>query len=199
MTAPVILSIVPAAGSDEGGDSVVITGAGFTTATAVNFVNPAFDGGLIAAASFTVDSDTQITAVSPAVPVDGTVDVTVTNDVDTSILSSSEGSSADEYAFYQPGSDPVVTAVVPATGPASGGTHVTITGSGFGGSQPGDGVLVTAVQFGGVDAETGQEVMYSDTEITGYVSPPGSGVVDVTVTTPIGTSATSADDEFTYD
>ena len=38
----------------------------------------------------------------------------------------------------------------------------------------------------------------SATSITA-VSPPGTGTVDVTVTTPGGTSATSAADQFTYD
>jgi hypothetical protein len=37
----------------------------------------------------------------------------------------------------------------------------------------------------------------NDTSITA-VSPPGTGVVNVTVTTPLGTSATSAADQFTY-
>jgi IPT/TIG domain len=48
---------------------VVLTGSGFTGTTAVNF-------GPNTAARFTVDSDNQITAVSPAGS--GTVDITVT-------------------------------------------------------------------------------------------------------------------------
>lgn len=38
----------------------------------------------------------------------------------------------------------------------------------------------------------------SDTQITA-TSPAGAGTVDVTVTIPAGTSATSAADQFTYD
>ncbi|WP_040871889.1 IPT/TIG domain-containing protein, partial [Nocardia exalbida] len=49
--------------------TVTLTGTGLTAATAVNF-------GATPAASFTVDSDTQITAVTPAGT--GTVQVTVT-------------------------------------------------------------------------------------------------------------------------
>jgi hypothetical protein len=57
-TRPWIASIVPNSGPSTGGTTVVITGRNFTGATAVRFgANPA--------ASFTVDSDTQITAVSP--------------------------------------------------------------------------------------------------------------------------------------
>ena len=39
--------------------------------------------------------------------------------------------------------------------------------------------------------------MVNDTTITAD-SPAGTGTVDVTVTTPVGTSATSATNEFTY-
>lgn len=56
--APQIFSITPDNGSTAGGNTVVITGAYFTGVTSVTF------GGT--AASFTVDSDSQITATVPA-------------------------------------------------------------------------------------------------------------------------------------
>lgn len=61
---PVVTSIDPETGDAAGGDTVVITGRDFSfvdedDATAVRF-------NAINAASFTVDSDTQITAVTPA-------------------------------------------------------------------------------------------------------------------------------------
>lgn len=56
---PTISSVLPATGGLEGGTTVVIAGTYFTGATAVTF-------GAIPAASFTVDSDSQITAVTPA-------------------------------------------------------------------------------------------------------------------------------------
>lgn len=59
--------ISPASGSTVGGDSITITGSGFVGATEVEF------GGVTA--HMTVDSDTEITAISP--PGSGTVDVTV--------------------------------------------------------------------------------------------------------------------------
>ena len=68
----------------------------------------------------------------------------------------------------------------------AGGTLVTITGSGFTGA--------TAVDFGTI-AGDGLDVV-SDTTITAD-SPAGTGTVDVTVTTPSGTSATSSADQFT--
>jgi hypothetical protein len=86
-----------------------------------------------------------------------------------------------------PATVPVVTGVSPSGGPGAGGTTVTVTGSGFTGA--------TAVAFGTNAAQSFQ--VDSDGQITA-VSPPGSGTVDVRVTTPGGTSAQTPSDEFTY-
>jgi len=56
---PAVLSCVPPYGTTAGGTRVVITGTGFTTATAVTF-----DG--IAAYSFEIISDSRIDAITPA-------------------------------------------------------------------------------------------------------------------------------------
>jgi len=83
---------------------------------------------------------------------------------------------------------PTVSSVSPNTGPIGGGTSVTVTGSGFTGA--------TTVKFGSAAAVSFS--VTSSTTLTA-VSPAGSsGPVDVTVTTPAGTSATSAADTFTY-
>jgi len=55
---PVVLTVAPATGA--AGTPVVITGSSFTQTTKVTF------GGGKAAATFTVDSDTQVTATVPA-------------------------------------------------------------------------------------------------------------------------------------
>ena len=73
--APAVAGVSPSAGAAAGGDSVAITGSGFTGATDVAF-------GAASAASMTVDSDIQITATSPAGS--GTVDITVTTPAGTS-------------------------------------------------------------------------------------------------------------------
>ncbi|HVU26033.1 MAG TPA: choice-of-anchor tandem repeat GloVer-containing protein [Opitutus sp.] len=83
---PAVDSISPTTGTALGGTSVVITGSGFTGATAVKF-------GTVAATGFTVDSDTQITATSPAGT--GTVDVTVVR------LGTSPISPADEFTYFE--------------------------------------------------------------------------------------------------
>jgi len=83
---------------------------------------------------------------------------------------------------------PTVTGISPVSGPVAGGTVVTITGTGFTGA--------TAVMFGTV-AGTSLTVN-SSTKLT-IISPAGTaGIVNVTVTTPAGTSAASAADKFTY-
>jgi hypothetical protein len=85
---------------------------------------------------------------------------------------------------------PVVTAVSPNTGPAAGGTVVTITGTGFTGE--------TAVDFGSTPA-TNVTVNSTGTQITA-TDPAGTNgsTVDVTVVGPYGTSATTSLDKFTY-
>ena len=83
---------------------------------------------------------------------------------------------------------PAVTAVSPATGPASGGTTVTINGTGFTGA--------TKVSFGS-NAGTGMTVI-SATQITAVSPAHAAGKVNVKVTTPSGTSPAVTGDKYTY-
>lgn len=80
---------------------------------------------------------------------------------------------------------PAVTSIAPASGPATGGTAVAVTGSGLAGG---------TVAFGGTLAAGAS---CDDTSCT-VTSPPGTGTVDVTVTTAGGTSAVGPADQFTY-
>ncbi len=83
---------------------------------------------------------------------------------------------------------PTVTAITPTSGPTTGGTTVTITGTNLTGA--------TAVYFG--NSKVTNVTVDSSTEVTA-TSPAGSaGTVDVTVKTRSGTSATSSADQFTY-
>jgi cyclophilin family peptidyl-prolyl cis-trans isomerase len=168
--APAVTGISPTSGPTAGGTTVTISGSGFTSATAVDF-------GSVAAASFGVVSDSEITATSPAGS--GTVDVTVISPSATSATSS-----ADEFTYE---AAPTVTGIAPSSGPAAGGTQVVITGTGFTGA--------SVVDFGNQAASS--FTLNSATQITA-VSPQSTGTVDVTVTTPGGTSATSSSDKFTY-
>lgn len=76
-----ISGIFPSLGPTSGGTTVTITGTNLTTATAVKF-------GSTNAADFTVHSDTQITATSPAGS--GTVNITIITLGGTSATSSSD-------------------------------------------------------------------------------------------------------------
>jgi hypothetical protein len=171
-TAPTVAGLTPNHGPAAGGTSVVITGSGFTGATAVRF-------GATNATAYTVNSSTQITATAPAGS--GIVDVAVTTAAGTSA-----NTAADNYTYDPPG--PAVTGLSPTHGPAAGGTSVVITGTGFTGA--------TAVRFGATNATAFG--VSSSTQITA-TAPAGTGTVDVTVTTTAGTSANTAADNYTYD
>ena len=124
---PILTGINPNTGPAAGGTVVTITGTGFTGATAVDF-------GTTAATDVTVVSDTTITADSPAGT--GTVHVTVLTPGGTSATST-----ADQFTYTATVvAAPTVTGISPNSGPAAGGTLVTITGTGFTGA--------TAVDFG---------------------------------------------------
>ncbi|MDC8011030.1 beta-propeller fold lactonase family protein [Tahibacter soli] len=84
---PQVAALSPGNGPAVGGTVVTLTGINFTGATAVNF-------GAIPAASFTVNSDTQITATAPATGSLGIVDVRVTTPDGISV-----NSAADDYNY----------------------------------------------------------------------------------------------------
>ncbi len=90
------------------------------------------------------------------------------------------------YALAYGPALPNVTGVSPSFGPASGGTPVTITGTGFN--------SVTSVHFGSVSVTPTVE---SETTIRA-TAPAGTGVVDVTVTVPGGKSPRVPADRFSY-
>ena len=170
VVAPTVRSVSPKAGAREGGATVIITGANLLNASAVNFGSQA--GAIVS------NTATQIVVTSPAGAA-GTVDVKVVTAGGTS-----SASSADQFAYVIA---PVVASVAPSAGPLQGGTTVTITGTNLLGA--------AAVNFG---SAPGTIVSDTDTQIVA-TSPAGSaGVVDITVTTAGGTSATSSDDQFTY-
>ncbi len=172
--APVVSGVSPGAGTVCGGTAVSITGTGFTGATAVDF------GPVTPAATFSVLSDGEISAVSP--PGDSIVDVTVTTAAGTSALNGS-----DVFSYTGAPGLPCVISVSPASGPAAGATSVAIDGTGFTGA--------TGVSFGATAASSFSVTSDSEIEAT---SAAGSGTVDVTVTNAAGDSPTSSADQFTY-
>jgi hypothetical protein len=167
---PAVTGVSPEAGPQAGGETVTISGSEFDGVTSVTF-------GSTPAESFTVDSSESITAVTPAGT--GAVSVLVTTPEGTS------SAGGTQFAFLPL---PVVTGVSPKKGPGTGGTSVTIEGSGFDSA--------STVSFG---ASAASSVTFNSATSITAVSPPGEGTVEVTVTTPYaGTSATTKHDRFKY-
>jgi large repetitive protein len=173
---PTVTAVSPIAGPTGGGQTVTITGTGFSAANPTGAVS--FGA---TTATYTINSNTQITATSPANAA-GTYDVTVTT-----VGGTSATSAADQYTYV---AAPTVTSVSPTAGPTGGGTTVTITGTGFS-AAPGTG----GVRFGAANATY---TINSNTQITATSPANSAGTYDITVITPGGTSATSAADQFTY-
>jgi hypothetical protein len=131
----------------------------------------------------TVVSATSITVVSPAATT-GTVEVTVTTPNGTSAASS-----RDHFKYEAP----TVATVTPSTGSKSGGTHVTVTGSGFA-----PGTTGTTFDFGSTSA--GSVACTSTTTCT-MIAPAVKkvGAVDVKATVDERASKKNAPaDQFTY-
>ena len=158
--APTFTSITPTSGPTTGGTSVTITGTNFTGATSVTF-------GGVAAASFTVNSSTQITATTPAGAA-GITNVAITTPGGTAT-----GTGVYTYTAVAP----TVTGISPSSGPTAGNTAVTITGTSFTGA--------TAVTIGGANC-TGVTVV-SATSITCTTPAGTAGAQNVAVTTAAGT------------
>lgn len=167
--APAVSKLTPSVAPYLGGTTVVIGGSGFSGADAVLFgVTPAV---------FQVWSDSVVTATAP--PGIGVAQVVVRT---TRGVSAAGPASQFTYAAI-----PAVAQLTPQSGPTAGGTSVVINGQGFTGA--------TTVAFAGVVATA--FTVNSDTQITA-ISPPGSGVADVTVTTSSGVSPVTVAGQFTY-
>ncbi|MBK6722222.1 MAG: IPT/TIG domain-containing protein [Acidobacteria bacterium] len=171
VAAPTVTAVNPASGPTAGGTVVTLTGTNFTGTIAVTF-------GTTAATTFTVDSPTQITATSPARTA-GIINVRVTTAGGTSAVAV-----ANRFTYVAP---PTVTLLNPTSGSALGGNAVAIGGTNFTGA--------TSVMFGATSAA----FTFNNASSITATAPAGSaGTVNVTVTTPGGTSATAAANQYTY-
>jgi IPT/TIG domain len=113
--APTVTKLSVKKGPTAGGTSVTITGTRLAGVKAVQF-------GTSNAASYTVNSETSITAVSPAGVAATTVDVTVLAQTGRTAVVSK-----DRFKYEAP----TVTKVSSSIGSTAGGNRVTITGTGF--------------------------------------------------------------------
>jgi hypothetical protein len=157
---PTITGFAPQSGPV--GTEVVISGSDFTGATSVTFNN--------VDASFTPDSDTQVTAIVPAAATDGKIKVTTPGGTATS---------ADNFDVTASGL-PTITSFAPPSGPV--GVLVVINGTNFTGA--------SAVKFGNkaaADFDVDSNTQISATVDNGTQSGP------IQVTTPGGTATSSTD------
>ena len=166
---PLVSSITPAAGLPQGGTPLTITGSGFVPGATVTV------GGLTATGT-TVVSPTQISTTTPPGPA-GSAIVLVINPGG-AISGLANAYSYSTTAALAPSLS--VTSVTPATGPTTGGTTVSIAGTGF---LPG-----ATVTIGGTIATAS---VTNATQIVATTPPTATtGPVAVTVSNPGSGSAT---------
>ncbi|MFI8854782.1 IPT/TIG domain-containing protein [Streptomyces sp. NPDC053499] len=164
--APFKSSLSASSGPLAGGNTITINGTGMSTATSVSF------GGVTATP--TVVSDSQINVAVPAGAAAGPVGVSVTTAGGTN--------NGLSYTYID---DPTIATVNPTSGPTSGGTAVTITGTNLDSTD--------SVTFGG----TAAPFSVINTTTLSAVTPPGTaGAADVVVTNPAGSA--TATGAFTY-
>ncbi|MEO7909508.1 MAG: carboxypeptidase regulatory-like domain-containing protein [Roseiflexaceae bacterium] len=158
---PSITGFSPASGLP--GTEVTLNGTGFVGITSVRFNG-------IAAASYTVDSDTKIRAIVPVGAASGKLKLTIAG---------GSSNSEDTFSMLTPPSPPALDAFSPASGPA--GTEVTIKGAGLGGA--------TAVTFNGAPASS--FTIDSDAQIRAIV-PAGATSGKLIITTSAGSTTSVA-------
>jgi hypothetical protein len=160
---PAVSAISPTSGPGGGGTEVTITGSNLSGTTAVDF-------GTQLAPTFTISpTGTEVVAVSPIPVVAGSVDVTVTGPGGTSPTTS-----ADVFTYTS--APPVTVAdITPASGPVSGGTRVTLTGTGLDGTG-------TVVDFGTHQAK----VLSTDGRTATVLAPSGGSVSRVHIVVSTG-------------
>ena len=169
--APTITSISPSAGALAGGTTITITGTGFITAPTIKI-------GGVTCTSPTYVSATSATCITPAASA-GTSTVVITN-------SDSQPSISAVSYTYRPAA--IVTNIVPPKGPATGGTLLTVSGTGF--------VTGATVRIGGTLSCT-PVTFVSSMSLTCTTVAKAAGAYTVGVTNTDGQAGTPAS-SFTY-
>jgi hypothetical protein len=167
-----VTSTSPLRGPLGGGTAVTIRGHGLRQTTGVVF-------GGEPAQQFSVRSGQIVVADAPAVDRAQTVVITLT------LRSGQRIHLPDAFTYLPP---PDVSGVSPAYGGSSGGTWVTVSGT--------DLRYATSVAFG--DTPATRIAAVTATSLRALAPPHAAGSVDINVTTPGGTSATSPRDRYVY-
>lgn len=166
--------ISPNEGVVTGGTTCVITGSNFTVGATVSF-------GTLPATGVVVNAGNRITCVSPAGTGAGPVTVTVTEQ------GVKSAGAAFTYLAFAP-APPTITSIIPTSGPAAGGTSITVTGTGFNLTPN-----TMSLTFNGVVVTAPNITVVSATSMT-LSTPPGNGSLNVSV---IASDAGTASAPFT--
>lgn len=170
-----ITGIGPESGPPAGGTSVMVAGAGFTHSASVMF-------GGVTSPAVTYISSTELQVITPAHS-SGTVSVVVNESPHNQSAALAGGFTYAATSSTAMG----ISGVSPSQGPTSGGTVVTLNGTGF---QTGAGVAFGSAQSTAV-------TVASSTQIDAMSPAGSSGTVGITVTDPNSQSA-SLPSAFTY-
>ena len=171
-----VRQFTPTSGPTAGGTVVTLLGTGFAPDAEVRF-----DGTL--ATTQTRTGSTSLTVKTPSHAA-GPVEVVVTNPDAVDPAQSESYYALEKFTYIAP---PVLTGLDPASGPTSGGTMVTLSGTNLDAD--------AAVEFDGYPAEVSSP--HGATSMTVTTPPHESGPVDVTVINHDGQVATAAS-KFTY-
>lgn len=168
LPSPTIVSLSPNSGGTGGGTQVTINGTNFVSGATAKF-------GGTNATGVTFVSATQLRATTPAKAA-GTVAVLVTNP-------DGQSATTNGFSFI---TGPAINSLSPNSGPAVGGTQVTINGSGFASG--------ATVKFGGT-AATGVTLV-SATQLRATAPAKTAGSFAVEVTNPDGQTASFSDYDY---
>ena len=171
---PQVFSVTPSSGTNDGGTTVQILGDGFEAPVQVFFGQGTaatnFNG---VEATVTSVTRTRITAITPAAR--GFGQNNLNQQVNILVKNLNTGFSTVGSQLYKYGSQVLITSMGPGSGPATGGTPVTIHGQGF--DEP------VAVSLGGVGqlvlSVTGTEIVFRTAGIA-VGSCPANGIITVT-------------------
>ncbi|MET0488739.1 MAG: IPT/TIG domain-containing protein [Acidimicrobiales bacterium] len=159
--APTLTTVSPANGPMAGNTTLTLTGTGYTPGE----VSRVLIGGV--SVPFTLTDATHISVKTPARNIAGAVDVVVEG-------TSGSATKAGGFTYNPPAA--TVSGVGPGSGPAAGGTDVTIFGTGFTGA--------TGATFGGTAVTN--FVVTDDTHATARTPAHAAGAVAVVVLSPYG-------------
>jgi hypothetical protein len=184
------------AGPDTGGTPIEIDGSGFANQTlAVTFNDVATPFSFGTQYNFTAAGDTKLTTTTVGQN-PGIVDTQVCTVTDCSSATSADNDLSDIFILYPPG-NPKIDSISRRSGPANGGTQLTISGENLG--------CVTNISFGkavALDASNAQAVLGCGSTSTVNVTAPAGhvGTVPVTLETveSDATGAPAAKTSFTY-